>query len=99
MEMADNIADEHEVIQQVETVSTKTEAVEETEQFDPDEYMKKFDSVEKSVMDMSAVVSKLDKQPHDQARVEVLIHCLKQQQKHNTELYNLLVEMNNCFGR
>ncbi|SIP86132.1 Hypothetical protein PACV_419 [Pacmanvirus A23] len=110
MEIVDNIAtDEHEleVVQQTELTespevvveATSTTEVTEQVDFDPDEYMRRFDSVEKSVMDMAVAINKLDKQPHDQARVEVLIGCLKQQQKHNAELYDLLVEMNNCFGR
>ncbi len=115
MEIADNIAtDEHEldavhqeepadVVEQVEKVEPDVihKVVEQAEQvdFDADEYMQRFDSVEKSIADMATFINKLDKQPHDQARVEALIDCLKQQQKHNAELYDLLVEMNNCFGR
>jgi hypothetical protein len=47
---------------------------------------------------MGATALKLDKQPHDQARVEVLIAYAKQLQEQNEKMYDLLVEMNDFFG-
>ena len=46
-------------------------------------------------LSMNEVVSA----PHDQARIQALIGYIKIQQQQNEELYNLVVGMNNFFGK
>lgn len=66
---------------------------------DSDDYLKRFDLVEASMTTVNNVIASLSTQPHDEARVKALVECVRAQQKVNEHLYDLLVEMNNFFGK
>jgi hypothetical protein len=96
--LEDNIADDHvdHTEQQVPQVAPAEVA---KDGVDPaDTLMAKFDVVQAGVEKMGVTAIKLDKQPHDQARVEVLIEYVKQLQEQNESMYDLIVEMSNFFG-
>ena len=88
--LEDNIADD----EVAAPVAVPAEAADDS----ADVLMAKFDSVQTGIEQMGMTALKLDKQPHDQARVEVLIAYAKQLQEQNEKMYDLLVEMNDFFG-
>lgn len=63
-----------------------------------DAIVERFDIVRASIEDLALLTDKLDNQPHDQARVNLLIQCTKALQLQNEKIYDLLVEMNDFFG-
>ena len=65
---------------------------------DVDEYVGRFEVLEKLNAEGNAVLRSIDNQPNDQQRLYTAINYIKVQQKHNEELYELLVDMNNYFG-
>ncbi len=63
-----------------------------------DAYMQQFANVEAQGATFRTMVEMIDVQPDQDARLFMLIKCIKQQQKLNDEMYDLLVEMNNFYA-
>ena len=89
MNIEDNIADDQTLV-----VEGLPELVSEV---NFEDYFKKFDAIEQVIDSVSTVVETLDQQPHDQARIDALIKHAKMQNNIVIEMYNLMVEMSNCF--
>jgi len=67
----------------------------------PDEvehYMALFDVAGSGIARSEELVNSLQYQPYDEARVKVLGDIVRTQQDTITQLYSLIVEMNNYFG-
>lgn len=63
-----------------------------------DEYLKIFDEIESKNSNLKLLIDSLPIQPHDQSRLYILLNVVKEQQKLNEKMYDLMVEMNNYFG-
>mgnify|MGYP001559261421 FL=1 len=65
---------------------------------DYDSYMKKFEDVEKGNIDLTEIMTRLTGKQTSENKINVLACYVRNLQKQNDRLYDLLVEMNNYFG-
>lgn len=66
---------------------------------DMDEYIARFDRIQTLNDIGNSIIGELNSSEHDQARVEALCKYVVHLQNQCTEMYTLLVEMNNIFGK
>lgn len=64
-----------------------------------DDYMARFEKVDQLNNQLEKLAVDLKKAPHDQARVSALTAYVSVLQEQNSEMYSLLVEMNNFFAK
>lgn len=95
--MGENVKQAHPVEKITEVTKTVGQELD-TIDNSGEELLKFFDKVGTGVETLATMVASLDKQPHDQARVEALVKYVKEWQAWNEHMYNLLVEMHNFFG-
>lgn len=63
-----------------------------------DEYMKKFDAVDAQNVRIEQIITGFNKQQYDQNKLYAAMDCIKELQKQNGLMYELIVEMNNYLG-
>lgn len=63
-----------------------------------DDYLKRFEDIENNNKKLVAIVKGFDSQPDDQQRLYAVMQYVRELQKHNDAMFDLLVEMNNFFG-
>jgi len=66
---------------------------------DVDSYMDRFSTIESIMEVLKKQSAALRHKPHDEARVRALIEISTQQTILNEQLFDLMVEMNNFFGK
>ena len=85
----------------VDTTPTATAdpADEPSDEVNMDEYMARFEKIQSQNEVNKQLLAAIMSSPHDQARVKALIEYVVHSQSHTEEIYNLLVDMNNLFGK
>ncbi len=63
-----------------------------------DDYLVRFERVDLANNKLNMLLENVKHQPHDEARIQLLLKCIAAQSSVNSEMYDLLVEMNNYFG-
>lgn len=88
------------IMDPVDTVPSDTPCVD-TVPSDEDafKYLEGFDIISNLNDTLRTCMDQVVSAPHDQARIQALIGYIKIQQEQNEELYNLVVGMNNFFGK
>ena len=64
-----------------------------------EEYMARFEKIQSQNEVNKRLLAAIMSSPHDQARVKALIEYVVHSQSQTEEIYNLLVDMNNLFGK
>lgn len=82
----------------VQAPENNTEKVEDNDE-DMDEYLARFDKIQAQNDAGNAIISELKLAAHDQARVETLCKYVVHLQQQCDEMYSLLINMNNIFGK
>jgi len=79
--------------------ATADPADEPSDEVNMDEYMARFEKIQSQNEVNKQLLAAIMSSPHDQARVKALIEYVVHSQSHTEEIYNLLVDMNNLFGK
>jgi hypothetical protein len=79
--------------------SATVDAEDDAEEVNMDEYMSRFEKIQLQNEIGKQLISAITSGQHDQARVKALIDYVVHSQEQNEEMYNLLVDMNNLFGK
>lgn len=87
----------------VDTTMVDTSVVtpneDDTEEVNMDEYMARFEKIQMQNEVSKQLVAAIKSGQHDQARVKAMVEYVIHSQAQNEEMYNLLVDMNNLFGK
>jgi hypothetical protein len=93
----DNVLNDNIAHSEINVTPQPIKHSEPTEQ-DAEDYMKRFESVDNQCTKLHEITILLKRQPDQDHRVRIMMNFIEAQQKLNTELYDLLVEMNNFFA-
>jgi hypothetical protein len=69
------------------------------ESFNEEEYLARFSNITESNQELNNIIKNIDTADCDQNRIVTLMQYVNKLQKQNEMLLDLLIDMNNCFGR